>query len=288
MGRIKAFSKRRRRYVGAVIAAIVTTLVALFSIPDAEAETCSLSDATQWQLALRDSSVEQTPAYIRGVTEAFLEACPSRPEAPQASQIAGIAAADLGDAKAAATHFRNAEPIQDLHASFYAMSAYWASGAKREAWQLRNRTVAAWFRRLDRHPGISITPEITPLGTLYEVTYTTPDAEAGVRVAWVAVPAGPGWPAALTFSNDRYRMFLRQARSGGKHKDLQYVDLERCDGRRTLGQITDPEQLANIETTAKASLKAYLANPDMPKRHTAGPVAPCVWPSRLLPGVPKS
>ena len=83
------FTKRVRRYLGAAIAAAVTTFVGLQAQSKAEAQTCTLNDATRWQLAITDTDVELTPEFIRFATESFLKACPDRPEYEAASRVAG-------------------------------------------------------------------------------------------------------------------------------------------------------------------------------------------------------
>ena len=286
MGFFTPFSKRTKRYAGAAIAAAVTTFIAMNTL-SAEAESCSLRDATAWQLALADTQEEQSPDHIRTVTEAFLSACPDRPEVFVAHKIAGIAAADMGDAQAAVRHFREAGPIRDLSTNFYAMAAYLTVGERRDAWQQRDRLVEAWRSRLDRHPLVSVSAEPLEYGMIYHLYFAQTDRMSGTRAAWVAVPYGPGWPATLSFSKDRFRLSLRKTGTGEISDDDQYVDLHRCTGRRALGRIETKVSSTEFDETARASLTAYLANPDLPVETRQNQVQPCLWPGRLLPGVPK-
>ena len=286
MGGKRYFSKRRRRHAGAIIAAGVTTLTAFMSLPSAHAQSCTLQDATQWQLTLHDAAAEQSPNYIRSVTEAFIRACPNRPEFPQASRIAGIAAADLNDAEAAMRHFSNAGHMTDLLSNFYAMATFHKAGNADTAWRLRDRMVEAWRTQLDRHPLVSVSAEPLEDGMIYQLYFSQTDRNTGTSAAWVAVPYGPGWPATLSFSQDRMRLALRKARAA-KDTEFRYVDLNRCHGRRTLGRIETRLSSSEFDIAARASLSAYLSNPDQPNRKAGDQIEVCVLPRRLLPTAPK-
>jgi hypothetical protein len=285
MGVKRKLSKRARRYIGAAIATGVTTFVAMSAISSAEAEACTLRDATEWQLALNDTSAEQSPQYIRAVTEAFLIACPDRPEFFEASRIAGMAAADMSDAAAAARHFKNAGRLSSVQAQFYAIGSFLAAGDSKTAWRERDRMVESWRRRLERHPKVSVSAEPLKDGMIYQIYFSEPDTENGTHAAWVAVPFGAGWPASLSFSSDRMRMAFRKTLTGGEAEAFRYVDLNRCQGRRTLGRIEKTLSTTEFDETARASLTAYLAKPDIPNNRAG--IEICAWPERLLPGPPR-
>ena len=270
-----------------MIAAGVTTFVAFMSIQSAHAQSCTLQDATRWQLALHDAEVEQSPDHVRSVTEAFLNACPERPEFHEASRIAGIAAADMNDAADAMAHFTNAGQMTDLLSNFYAMSTFHMAGDAKATWRLRDQIVETWRIRLDRNPLVSVSAEPVKDGMIYQLYFSQTDQETGMRAAWVAVPYGPGWPATLNFSSDRMRLALHKARAA-KDTDFRYVDLNRCHGRRTLGRIETTVSSSDFDAAARASLTAYLANPDQPYAMTGDQIEVCVLPSRLLPDAPKT
>jgi len=287
MGRTRYFSKRHRRYIGAAIAAGVTTFTAFMSMQPAHAQSCTLQDATRWQLALHDTEAEQSPAHVRSVTEAFLIACPNRPEFPEASRVAGMAAADMQDAESARVHFLNAGRMTDVLSNFYAMSTFHKIGDAKTTWRLRDQMVETWRTRLERHPMVSVSAEPMKDGMIYELYFAQTDQNSRMRAAWVAVPYGPGWPATLSFSQDRMRLALRKARAA-RHNEFNYVDLNRCHGRRTLGRIKTTLSSADFDAAARASLMAYLANPDQPNQRDGDQIEVCVLPTRLLPGIPKS
>lgn len=282
----KPFTKRVRRYLSAALASGVTTFVGLHGYARADAEMCTLQEATAWQLALTDADVEQSPDYILGVTEAFLRDCPTRPEFAEASRIAGIAAADIGEAERAAAHFKNAGPMRDHVANFYAMASLVAAEDEVAAWRLRDQMVERWRLRLERHPQVSVQAEATDYGMIYQIYFAQADEELGLRAAWVGVPFGPGWPATLTFSDDPFRLQLRKVRTPDDPVEFRYVDLHRCQGRRALGQIATKLSVTEFDRAALASLTAYMANPDQPGLHQSGPIASCVFPGRLLPNPP--
>lgn len=280
------FTKRTRRYVSAALASAVTTFVAMQTYYKAHAQDCTIHDASRWQLALTDSQIEQTPAHIRAQTEGFLQACPSRPEYAEASRIAGIAAADMGDAKAAVAHFQNAGWMRDLQSNFYAISAYLAVGEDRAAWRHRDQMIQMWRNRLERHPKVSVVAEPAKRGMIYQVYFPKTDSDTGTRAAWVAVPYGPGWPATLTFSRDRMRLAFQKIRAGEADQDFRYVDLHRCRGRRSLGRIELALSVTDFDAAAKAALSAYLASPDLGLEHMENQVRTCVMAARLLPSAP--
>ncbi len=280
------FTKRVRRYLGAAIATAVTTFVGMQSLMRAEAQTCSLHDATRWQLAITDSEVELTPTYIRVVTESFLRNCPDRPEFASASRIAGIAAADMGDAESAVQHFRNAGPMRDVMSNLYSVAAHLAVGEDLSAWRVRDQLIATWVNRLERHPMVSISEVEVDHGTIYQVHFAEMTDEAGPRAAWVGVPKGPGWPATISFSSSPFQLALRQISDGGDQA-ARYIELNRCYDRRALGRIDTDIASVDFDGAAQAGLTAYLAAPDVQVEVSDRAVSPCVLHGRLLP-MPKN
>jgi len=278
------FTKRVRRIAAAALASAVTTFVGLQALSMAEAQTvCSLQDATEWQLAVTNSEVELTPTYLRTVTEAFLNNCPERPEFRGASRVAGIAAADLGDAEAAARHFRNAGPMRDQQSNFYAVAVHLVAGHDAEAWAIRDQFVGRWADRLDRNPLVTLSRIDLEDGTVYRVHIPNPTDQAASKINWVAVPSGPGWPATLTFTNDNSLLGMRSIRVGTNVSAVRRISLNRCYGRRSIGRL-DPEMTSTqFDGAAIAGLTAYLANPDLHVEVSETSISPCYMTGRLLP-----
>ncbi len=277
------FTKRVRRYACAAVATTVTTFVGLQALSTADAQPCSLQDATKWQVAITNSEVELTPHYIRFMTEAFLRSCPDRPEFASASRIAGIAAADTGDADAAIEHFRHAGRLRDAQASFYAVASNLAANQDLSAWRYRDEMIETWRDRLDRHPMVSISSVKNEFGTIYQIHFAELDAETGARAAWVAVPTGPGWPATISFSNDRFQLALQKIRSGEDDPQARYIELNRCYGRRSLGRVDPRLSSVDFDGAAQAGLTAYLAAPDMQVEMSEITISPCFLHHRILP-----
>lgn len=277
------FTKRVRRYACAALASAVTTFVGLQALSIAEAQSCTLQDATRWQTAVSDTEMELTPAYVRFVTETFLRACPERPEFQGASRVAGIAAADLGDPAAAVRHFRNAGRMRDTQSNFYAIAVNLAVGNDRAAWDIRDQMVEIWQDRLDRNPLVSIASVQVEGGIIYQVQFTERGSESGPKSAWVGVPSGPGWPATLSFSNDRMLMAMRAMRTGTDNPTVRRIELNRCYGRRSLGQLDPRLTSVEFDGAAIAGLSAYLANPDLEIELSDTAISPCYLSDRLLP-----
>ena len=282
----KRFTKRTCRYAGAAIAAAVTTFIGWAGLANADPVACSLNDVTAWQLALNDPEYEQSPDHILEVTAACLGKCPDRPEQPDASRIAGIAAADMGEAERAVQHFQAAGRMRDLMSNFYAIASFAAIGEEASAWRLRDQMVDGWHARLDQHPAVSVSVMPSHNGTIYQVYFTQSDEDTGVKAVWVGVPNGPGWPATLSFSKDPFRLGLKRIRAAEDRTEYRYVDLHRCLGRRALGAIAKRLSVKEFDAAASASLAAYMAHPDQPAAYVSGPIRNCVFPGRLLPGPP--
>ena len=280
------FTKRTRRYIGAAIAAAVTTFIGLQAQSKAEAQSCSIHDATKWQLAITNTEVELTPEFIRIVTESFLKACPDRPEYSAASRVAGIAAADMGDASAAVRHFENAGPMRDVMSNFYAIAAHLANNEDATAWRMRDQLIGSWHDRLDRHPMVSISKISIDHGAVYQIHFADIADDEGPRAAWVGVPTGPGWPATISFSSSPLQLALRKISEGGD-SNARYIELNRCYDRRSLGRLDPRLASVDFDGAAQAGLAAYLANPDVHVQVSERAVSPCVLHGRLLP-LPKT
>lgn len=71
MGGKKLLSRRTRQHIGAAIAAGVTSFIAMNTINKASAQDCGLQDAMDWQLALHDQQIEQSPEHISSSLRRF-------------------------------------------------------------------------------------------------------------------------------------------------------------------------------------------------------------------------
>ena len=277
------------RWVFAAITAVITTLLGLYGDPIAVGQEvdCGLQDVTAWQKQLTAPTEETSPDYVLRVTEAFIDACPTRPEIREAHRIAAMAAVDLDDAERALAHFDQALPLPTLQAQFYYTAALLAAEEPDEAWAVRDDMIASWMRKIKRNRYVMLDEATVPGGRVYHLTYSdAADHETGFRMAFVAVPNGAGWPATVTLGADRQVTAFHRLRAGQEAKPLRHIDLYRCRGRRLLARSDETLSLEETSLAAETSLTAYLASPDT-EFGSDGKISPCLWPERLLPGPPR-
>ena len=281
-----SFTNSVGRHASAVLALIAAAFmaIALDANADTEARDCTLRDVADWQLQLLDEREEVTPEYILTVTEAFLAACPYRPETAEAKKIAGMAAADMGDAERAILHFENASALYDDRAQFYYAAALLAAAQDAKAWNVRDSLINTWLNRLASNPDIAVEATDTRGGLIYKIKFLSPHPDTGIGVAWVAVPDGAGWPATLTIGSERQLTAIHRLRAGAEANTSQHVDYYRCRGRRLLARAEHDIPMSEMEEAARLTLIGYLSAPDADTETLSGEALPaCLWPRRLLP-----
>lgn len=275
--------KRLLRYLGALLVSMICAYSGSQRYAAAEpGGSCTLSDVAAWQVALEDPQEEATPLYRQTVTEAFLTRCPDRPEAPGAHQIAGIAAAWVGDTEAAAAHFDQAGYVTDSETLLMHAAVRFALGEEDRARALRDAAVEHWIARLQRQELADITFEQTRAGELIGVRFRQTDPETQVSHLWIAQPKAAVWPAALSVTSERQLNALFRLRAGEEAKALRHVRLYRCRARKILARTSEPIGEADMNVAARASLVAYMANPDVP---APGEIEACLFDGRILPKV---
>lgn len=276
------------RWSFATLTSIVTTLLGLYGDPFAFGQEggCSLRDVAAWQLQLEEPTEEATPDYVYRVTTEFLDKCPERPEIRQAHAVAAMAAVDADDAGRALPHFEHSLPLSSLQSQFYYSAALLAAGESQAAWNVRDQMVSDWTRRLERNRSITLDETSVRGGIVYRVKYNALDAETGFRLAFVAVPNGPGWPATVTLGSDRQLNAFHRLRADEGSTPLRHIDLYRCTGRRLLARSDSSLSINKTTETAERSLTAYLARPDT-DFGDGNSIIPCLWPERLLPAPPR-
>ena len=280
-----SFTNRLMRYACAVLASSVTTFMGLSvkSHADTMAD-CTLRDVAAWQMMLTEPKEEGTPEYILRVTEDFITQCPNRPETREAHAIAGRAAVDMGDARSAVDHYALAGPLKTTRQQFAYAAALAANGDASQAWALRDASVETWLTELSYDPTTRVSSSKIRGGKLHRIQFTYPDRETGVRLAWVVVPNGAGWPATMTIGNSRQRLAFHRLRAGDSVKAPRHITLYRCTSRKILARIDDTKRPQEIDRDAEVTMLAYLSRPDTPSRPVKGePVETCIWPNRLLP-----
>lgn len=279
-----SFTTRLMRYGCAVLASSVTTFMGLSVKSHADTmDGCSLRDVAAWQMMLTEPKEEGTPEYILRVTEDFIANCPNRPELNEAHAIAGRAAIDTGDAARAVAHYNLAGPLKTIPEQFAHIAALAAIGDGQTAWALRDASIESWLTELSYDPTTTVSSTNVRGGILHRVQFTYPDRETGVRLAWVAVPDGAGWPATITIGTSRQRSAFHRLRAGENAKPPRHVMLYRCTSRKILARIDDRVSANEIDRDAEVSLISYLSDPDTATRPVGGePVATCIWPNKML------
>ncbi|MEO0983680.1 MAG: hypothetical protein AAFX03_13620 [Pseudomonadota bacterium] len=266
----------------------VFALFALFCAPAHASEhaACGLQDAKAFYDELNDPSDEATPAYIRGVAEAFIERCAGRPEVVDAHLIAARAATDGREPATAIAHYETAisrrAPLA-FRDRLNLAAAYAAAGRAIDATAEKEAAVEDWLQQMERFGAGVWTQETTSQGRIYRFDVVWPDPERRQRAVWLAVPHGPAWPAAVTLGSDRQRSAFYQLRQGPAAGELMHLDFDQCDDQRTLLRTEDALTADAVEPGAELVLKAYLAAPNQMSQDGAFEV--CDRASKLLPSL---
>lgn len=278
--------KRLLRYLGALIVSMVCTYSGMqrFALADTR-PSCSLSDVAAWQVALEEPDEEATPAYRQAVTEAFLEDCPARPEAPDAHRIAGLAAAWDGNAEAAARHFEAMGHVEDAETLLMHAAVRFALGEDTAARDLRDDAIDFWMARLDRLGLADITVDERANGDLIHVEFLRTDPETVVSQLWIARPHDAAWPAALSVTSERQLNALFKLRAGEKAGALRHVRFYRCRSRKLLARTTETVKDDEVKSAATAALSAYLAAPDRPASEE---INACLFDNHILPRISRT
>lgn len=280
------FTPRVRRCLFALVTGVLTVLAAIDLMPHAFADTkaCSRHDVAAWQLSMAETDPFKQTAVLLKETEAFLETCPQRPETHFAKSVAGILATRLGDAEQAVTYFEAGAPLHALHAKFAHITALLALRQSDAAWVLRDAMVKDWLHELKRSKHAEVKTRRAAGGAIHEVIFARPDTETGISVLWLAVPSGPGWPAALSAGARRQVTPVRLIANTQPDTRLQQIDYYRCRTRRMLGRGRASQDLKSAQRLASNVLRGYLTNPDQYQSSApSAPLSGCFWPERLMP-----
>lgn len=277
--------KRLFRYIGALIVSLVSTHSGFSRYAWADIPACGLSDVSAWQMALEYPAEEATPAYVRKVSEAFIAACPDRPEVAEAHRIAGQSAAYDKDIAGAAQHFDQAGYVTDIETLFLHAAVRAARGETDRASILRNDAIDHWVSRIERRGLADIEVLDADGGQLIGVHFRKTDPETKISDLWIAKPDGAGWPAALKVTADRQLNAFHRLRAGDTATEQSYIRMYRCNARRMLARTSAPVTRAEVRAAAELGLRAYLANPDDAPR---GTLQRCLFAEYMLPDISTS
>lgn len=247
---------------------------------------CGLSDVTRFQNAVLQPAEEATPAYLQRTAETFIADCPDRFETRDAYLIAARSAMDAGNASQAVAHFDDAvdrgahlSPVQRLDQSV----ALLAAGKEREALEARNLAVSEWLETLNSLGMTQFDVRKSSGGVILAVSFPQQSAESNVHAVWLAVPDGPGLPAAAVLRPDPMRASLRALRTGRAPAALTILEQRTCLEARILRETLQPAAIESFDRDASEAMRAYLRNPEGLRATEAGqPLASCLMPELML------
>ncbi|KCZ89332.1 hypothetical protein HHI_14317 [Hyphomonas hirschiana VP5] len=246
-----------------------------------------MSDVSRFQTAILQPTEEATPAYLQNTAETFISDCPDRFEAREAHLIAARGALDAGEASDAVSHYASAiargarlSPAQRLDQSV----ALLAAGNQREALEVRNLGISEWLETLTAEGMSEFDIRKSRGGVILAVSFSQQDPEAGVRALWLAVPDGPGLPAAAVLRADPMRASLRALRTGREPAALTILEQRTCQDARILKETAQPAAVESFDRVASEAMRSYLREPEGLTKTTPGqPLASCLMPELMLP-----
>lgn len=250
-------------------------------------EGCGLSDVARFQTAVLQPAEEATPAYLKRTAESFIADCPDRFEARDAHLIAARSAMDAGIAADAVRHYDHAiargarlSPVQRLDQSV----ALLAAGEEREALEARNLAISEWLEALTARGTTNFDIRKSRGGIILAVSFPQQDPAASVQALWLAVPDGPGLPAAAVLRPDPMRASLRALRTGRPPSALTILEQRTCQDARILRETAAPAAIESFDRTATEAMRNYLRQPaGLTKTAPGEPLASCLMPELMLP-----
>lgn len=265
----------------AVAAAMLLTPISASADPG-----CGLSEVARFQTAVARPAEEATPAYLKRTAEAFIASCPDRFETREAHLIAARSAMDAGSAIDAIAHYENAEtrgarlsPAQRLDQSV----ALLAAGKERAAVEARNIAVGEWLDKLTADGSAKCDVRKSRGGVILAVSFPQQGREEPVRAVWLAVPDGPGLPAAAVLRPDPMRSSLRALRTGREVGSLTVLEHRTCQNARVLRETQQPAAIASFDHDASEAMRQYLRNPEGLTTTAPGePLASCLMPELMM------
>lgn len=269
------------KYSGACLALLAAPLSAIAQ------EGCGLSDVARFQNAVLQPAEEATPAYLQRTAETFISDCPDRFETREAHLIAARGALDAGQALDAVSHYEDAiargarlSPVQRLDQSV----ALLAAGKERQALEVRNLAISEWLETLTAEGVAKFDIRKSRGGVILAVSFPQKDPGAAVHALWLAVPDGPGLPAAAVLRPDPMRASLRALRTGREPAALTILEQRTCQDGRILRETVQPAAIESFDRIASEAMREYLRQPEgLTLTQPGEPLASCLMPELLLP-----
>lgn len=250
-------------------------------------EGCGLRDVAQFQTAVLQPTEEATPAYLKRTAETFIADCPERFETREAHLIAARSAMDSGAAADAVAHYESAiargarlSPSQRLDQSV----ALLAAGDDRKALEARNLAISEWLEKLTALGMTDFDIRKSRGGIILAVSLPQAAPEAPVHALWLAVPDGPGLPAAAVLRADPMRASLRALRTGRTPAALTILEQRTCRDARIIRETVQPAAVESFDRDATEAMRDYLRQPaGLTKTGPSEPLPSCLMPELMLP-----
>ena len=273
--------RKLARYSGITIALLAGPMAAIAQ------EGCGLGEVARFQTAVLQPAEEATPAYLQRTAETFISDCPDRFETREAHLIAARGALDAGEAADAVFHYDGAiargarlSAAQRLDHSV----ALLAAGNEREALEVRNLAISDWLEAMTAEGSAEFDVRKSRGGVILAVSFSQQDPGAPMRALWLAVPDGPGLPAAAVLRADPMRASLRALRTGRDAAALTILEQRTCQDARILRETAQPAAIESFDRIASEAMRGYLRQPEgLTKTQPGQPIASCLMPELLLP-----
>ena len=271
---------RRFKTAGLVLTALIAPMTAMAD------QGCGPGEVARFQTAVAQPTEEATPAYMQKTAETFISDCPDRFETREAHLIAARGAMDAGRPSEAVTHFAGAlsrgawlSPVQRLDQSVALMAA----GDHREAIEVRNLAIGEWMEKLAAEGRASFDIRKSRGGVIVAVRFLQQGEGSAVNALWLAVPDGPGMPAAAVLRPDPMRASLRALRTGREAAALTILEQRTCQTARILRETAQPAAIESFDRAASEAMRDYLRKPEGLTRTAPGePLASCLTPELML------
>lgn len=261
--------------------------VSAMALPAMAQDGCGLRDVARFQTAVLQPTEEATPAYLKRTAESFIADCPERFETREAHLIAARSAMDSGAAADAVFHYDSAiargarlSPVQRLDQSV----ALLAAGEDREALKTRNLAISEWLEVLTARGMTDFDIRKSRGGIILAVNFPQQAPEAPAHALWLAIPDGPGLPAAAVLRADPMRASLRALRTGRPPAALTILEQRTCRDARIIRETVQPAAIESFDRDATEAMRHYLRQPaGLTKPDPGAPLPSCLMPELMLP-----
>lgn len=133
-----------------------------------------------------------------------------------------------------------------------------AEGQDTEALNARNTAINDWLASLSLQDVTQIDIRKSKGGVILAVNYSKTSSGQPVHALWLAVPDGPGLPAAAVLRPDPMRGSIRAVRTGRATPSLTILEQRTCHDARILRESHQPAAVESFDRIASDAMRAYL------------------------------